>query len=154
MEKIKRQLTLANLIQFIKLQIAGNILFWGTYIGYPIFHELLEWAELPALATASILAHGLFFVVDSEWVFNEKGRGGHERKTVNELVRFALFMGLNYFINLGIIASLSMYLHITPYIGQFIAALFFTLWTYIGLKYWVFKRRGNVRRRSAKQKAA
>lgn len=146
MEKIKRQFTLANLIQFIKLQLAGNILFWGTYIGFFLLHELALWSELAALATASIIAHILFFIADSEWVFDEKGQ---RHKTSGELVRFIIFMGINYFINLGIIAGLSYYFGITPYIGQFVAALFFTFWTFIGLKYWVF-RKPKAKRRNRK----
>lgn len=142
MDKIKKQFTFKNLIQFLKLQLAGNILFWGTYIGFFLLHELANWPEVYALASASIVAHIAFFVVDKKWVFHEhEGR----RKTRVELTRFILFMGLNYFINLGIITGLSYYLDITPYIGQFIAALFFTLWTYIGLKYWVFKKPSRVK---------
>lgn len=137
MEKIKRQFTLKNLIQFIKLQLAGNILFWGTYIGYFLLHELANWSEIAALATASIIAHAAFFIVDKRWVFHEhEGR----RKTRVELMRFIIFMGINYFINLAIIAGLSLYLDISPYIGQFVSALFFTFWTFIGLKYWVFRK--------------
>jgi putative flippase GtrA len=137
MEKIKRQFTFSNLIQFVKLQLAGNILFWGTYIGFFLLHEIALWPEFAALATASIIAHILFFIADSEWVFDEKGQ---RRKTPGELIRFIIFMGINYFINLGIIAGLSHYFAITPYIGQFVAALFFTFWTFIGLKYWVFRK--------------
>jgi putative flippase GtrA len=136
MDKIKRQFTVPNLIQFIKLQLAGNILFWGTYIGFFVLHELLDMPEISALALASIVAHVLFFIADSEWVFAKSG----ERKSRGEITRFIIFMGINYFINLGIITGLSHYFDITPYIGQFIAALFFTFWTFIGLKYWVFRR--------------
>jgi putative flippase GtrA len=135
MDKIKKQLTLQNLIEFVKLQLAGNILFWGTYFGFFMLYEVANWTEVASLAIASVIAHIAFFIVNSEWVFDEKGQ---RRKSKGELTRFILFMGLNYFINLGIIYGLSRYLDITPYIGQFIAALFFTLWTFLGLKYWVF----------------
>ena len=153
MDKIKKQFTLQNLIAFIKLQLAGNVLFWGTYIGYFLLHEVADWSELAALATASTIAHIAFFIVDSEWVFDEKGE---RRKTPGELWRFVVFMGLNYFINLGIITGLSYYFDITPYIGQFISALFFTFWTFIGLRYWVFpqpskkRRTTNAKRKSTK----
>lgn len=136
MEKLKKQFTLQNLIEFIKLQLAGNILFWGTYLGFFLLYEIAGWAELLALSVASIIAHALFFVANSEWVFDEHGE---RKKTSGELTRFVLFMGLNYFINLGIIYALSHYLGITPYIGQFISAMFFTLWNFVGLKYWVFR---------------
>ncbi|HAC56286.1 TPA: hypothetical protein DCF80_02190 [Candidatus Saccharibacteria bacterium] len=151
MEKIKKQLTLKNLIQFIKLQLAGNVLFWGTYIGFFVLYEIVELPEVTALAIASVIAHAAFFIVDKKWVFHE---GEGRRKTGVELTRFIIFMGLNYFINLGIITGLSYYFDITPYIGQFIAAAFFTLWTFIGLKYWVFRkpRRARKGQKNAKRK--
>lgn len=136
MDKIKTQFTVANLVQFIKLQLAGNILFWGTYIGFYVFHEQIQWSEVASLTTASLIAHALFFIANKEWVFDEEGEN---RKSTAELVRFIIFMGINFFINIGIISGLSAFFDITPYIGQFISALFFTFWTYIGLKYWVFR---------------
>lgn len=145
--------------EFIKLQLAGNVLFWGTYIGFFVLEKLLHWPQLSALATASIIAHIAFFIVDKEWVFADKtGR----RKTGGEIVRFIIFMGLNYFINLGIIEGLSRYFDITPYIGQFVSAAFFTVWNFAGLKFWVFQEpqhhaitikrtrsNGNARRRNS-----
>ncbi len=135
--KQKQKKSLIKLfVEFIKLWLAGNILFWGTYGGYFVLHELAGWSDIPALATASIIAHGLFFVVNKEWVFEEKG---NRRKTSDEIRRFIIFMGINYFINLGIVAGLNTYFGITPYIGQFVAAGFFTVWNFIGLRFWVFQ---------------
>lgn len=134
-EKHKKTL-LKYLVDFIKLQLTGNILFWGTYIGFFLLHELAHWHETLALAIASICAHALFFIVNKEWVFDDKTG---KRKTSSEVIRFVLFMGLNYFINIGIITGLSHFFNITPYIGQFIAAVFFTAWNFIGLRFWVFQ---------------
>jgi phage shock protein PspC (stress-responsive transcriptional regulator) len=55
----------------------------------------------------------------------------------------------NFFINLGIIAGLDYYFGISPYIGQFVSAAFFTLWTFGGLKYWVFHRPLRAKKRRA-----
>lgn len=123
-------------IDFVKLQLAGNVLFWGTYIGYLLLNNVYHWDELPALLLASALAHGLFFVVDKEWVFADKtGR----RKTKVEAVRFLAFMGFNYILNITIIELLSIYAGIKPEYGQFISAAFFTAWSFIGLRFWVFQ---------------
>lgn len=123
-------------VEFIKLQLSGNILFWGTYIGYFLLHQLANWNDITALAIASIFAHCLFFIANKEWVFDDKTG---KRKTSQEMIRFILFMGMNYFINLGIIAGLEHYLGLTPYIGQFVAGLFFSAWNFIGLRFWVFQ---------------
>lgn len=136
MTEKKRKKLLKHVVEFIKLQLTGNILFWGTYVGLFIFNKLLGWPEITAIAIGSILAHILFFFVNKEWVFDDKTG---KRKTSQEMIRFILFMGLNYFINLGIIAGLNHFFGISTYIGPFIAGLFFTAWNYIGLRFWVFQ---------------
>ena len=123
-------------IQFLKLQLAGNVLFWGTYLGFFLLDTFTSWPDFVALAVASVAAHVLFFIVDKEWVFADStGR----RKKASEITRFVVFMGFNYFLNLAIIGGLSLYWGLTPYIGQFVSALFFTVWNYAGLKFWVFQ---------------
>lgn len=122
-------------IQFIKMQLAGNIIFWGTYLGYFISDYFFDHAELWALALASLIAHGIFFVVSREWVFDSAT--GHRKKR-QEIIKFIVFMGFNYFLNLAIIEGLHVFFDISPYIGQFISGLFFGVWNYLGLKLWVF----------------
>ncbi len=142
MKKKTKKSLLSNTVQFIKLQISGNILFWGTYIGYAIADNVFHTSSWLAIAIPSLLAHFLFFIVDKNWVFSDKTG---KRKTGDEVVRFVLFMGLNYFINIGIITGLENFFGITPYVGQFIAALFFTFWTWAGLKFWVFRAARHAR---------
>lgn len=131
-----------NAVQFVKLQLAGNILFWITYFGYAVGDLFFKTDTWIAIAVSSIFAHVLFFVVDKNWVFSDKTG---KRKTSGEIIRFVMFMGLNYFLNLGIVVGLENYLHVTPYIGQFIAAFFFTFWTWAGLKFWVFRAARHAR---------
>ena len=123
-------------IEFLKLQIAGNILFWGTLGGTFALKELMHWQELVALAVAALLAHVLFFIVDRNWVFDEKHQ---TRKTNTEITRFVIFMGLNYCINIGLTQFWWIFFGLNVYIAQFLNGLFFTVWTYAGLKLWVFK---------------
>lgn len=142
MNKKQKKSLWQNVLQFIKLQLAGNILFWGTYVGYAFADNVLHNRTWLALAIPSILAHVVFFVVDKNWVFSEKTG---KQKTSTEVVRFVIFMGLNYFINLGIILGLEKYFGVSPYIGQFISGLFFALWVWLGLKFWVFRHARHAR---------
>lgn len=129
-------------IEYIKLQIAGNILFLGTYIGYAVGHELFGFNSLVSITIGSLIAHVLFFIVDRNWVFSE--RTG-KRKTKQLIIRFVAFMGLNFFINLGITLGLEKYFGLSPYIGQLVAGMFFAVWSYLGLKFWVFRSGQHVR---------
>lgn len=142
MNKKQKKSLWQNVFQFIKLQLAGNILFWGTYLGYAFADNVLHNKSWIALAIPSILAHVVFFAVDRNWVFSEKTG---KQKTSTEVVRFVIFMGLNYFINLGIILGLEKYFGVSPYIGQFISGLFFALWVWLGLKFWVFRHARHAR---------
>lgn len=136
MNRRQKRSLIETAIEFVKLQLAGNILFWGTYIGYFVGREVVGWDSMTSLVISSLCAHFLFFLANKEWVFeDETGK----RKTGVEAVRFIIFMGLNFFINIGIITGLDNYYDIDPYIGQFISAFFFTIWSFIGLKYWVFR---------------
>ena len=136
MKRAQKASLIETAIEFVKLQLAGNILFWGTYIGYFLLEDVAQWGYMEALVTASLAAHFLFFIANKEWVFeDETGK----RKTSVEVLRFIIFMGLNFFINLGIVVGLQQYFDITPYIGQFISGFFFTIWSFVGLKYWVFR---------------
>jgi putative flippase GtrA len=126
------------LTEFAKLQLAGNIPFWGTYIGYAFFDKVMHFPEFAGLAAASILANMVFFVVDDQWVFTSDRGHRAKRKTKVEVVKFIIFMSFSAFLNLMLTHSLSKFAGITPYYGQFISAAVFTLWTFAGLRFWVF----------------
>lgn len=136
MKQKQKKSLIKTALQFIKLQIAGNVLFWGTLLGTALFAEVIGWPDLWSLATASLIAHGLFFVIDKEWVFADK-KG--KRKTNREITRFILFMGFNFLLNISIIQTLIALTPLNVYASQFVAATFFTFWNFAGLKFWVFQ---------------
>lgn len=134
----KKRHFLELLTEFAKLQLAGNIPFWGTYIGYAFFDKVMHFPEFAGLAAAAVLANMVFFVVDDQWVFtSDRGRRAR-RKTRIEVIKFIAFISFSAFLNLMLTHSLSQFAGITPYYGQFISAAVFTLWTFLGLRFWVF----------------
>lgn len=137
-----KRLLLKNAAQFVRLQLAGNVLFWGTFAGSAFFDKVMHWPSLLAVAVASLFANVAFFILDKNWVFSEKTG---KKKTSDEIVRFLILMVINYFINIGIIAGLERFFAISSYIGQFIAGLFFTFWSWVSLKFWVFRHARHAR---------
>ncbi len=150
-------------IEFIKVQIAGNVLFWVTYLSYFVFDSLASVPYPISFIMATITGNIVFFMVDRHWIYNSHNG---KRKSSREVSRFIIFMTLNFFLNIFIVQALNDYLGISPYIGQFIAAAFFTVWTFLGLHFWVFhpdhtrhpaltiQRRKSYGRKSTKQKTA
>ncbi|MDB5183475.1 MAG: hypothetical protein JWO07_156 [Candidatus Saccharibacteria bacterium] len=121
--------------EFIKLQVAGNIPFWGTYGINFVLDKGLSVDKYQALLVATVLANALFFIVDDQWVFSSsKGK----RKTSAEVWKFVIFMSLSALLTFNITWQLYNVLGISTYIGQFISAGLSISWTFIGLRFWVF----------------
>lgn len=133
-------------IEFLKLQLAGNIPFWGTYLLFALFDQVMAVDAFSSLLVATVIANVLFFVVDDRWVFKNSRK---HRKTATEVWRFIAFMSVSSLFTFNITWQLYQLLGITPYIGQFISAVISTLLTFIGLRFWVF---APTRRRKAPSK--
>lgn len=139
--------------QFIRLQLSGNVLFWGTIVGSIVLHEVLGIEKLMSVAIASAGFHVVFFMLDKHWVFSTKTG---KDKTTGEVIRFVIFMGANYFLNLGLIqlvltglatthlatvemTALSVKFDVDLVVAQLVTSAFFAVWAWLGLKYWVFR---------------
>ena len=136
MSKKKKQGRIKTLIEFLKVQVAGNALFWITYASYFGFDKLAHIPYPVSFVMATITGNIVFFLIDRHWIYNEDS---HKRKTSQEVTRFIIFMIVNFFLNIAIVHGLQQYFDVSPYIGQFVAAAFFTVWTFLGLHFWVFQ---------------
>ena len=133
--KKKKKNLLRLLTEYIKLQLASNIPFWGTYLGFALMHGVLHMPSFYALAIPTVLSNILFFIVDDKWVFaNARGK----RKSPYEIVKFIIFMSFSAVIVFALTYTLEQTFGITPYIGQFISGFAASLWTFLGLRFWVF----------------
>ncbi|MDB5176858.1 MAG: hypothetical protein JWN75_526 [Candidatus Saccharibacteria bacterium] len=131
----KRKAFLQLVYEFLKLQLAGNIPFWGTYIINFGLDKGLHVDKFQALLVATVLANALFFIVDDLWVFsNTRGK----RKTTDEIWRFVVFMSISALLTFNITWVLYSQFGVSTYIGQFISAAISIIWTFVGLRFWVF----------------
>lgn len=141
--KKHKQSPLDIVIEFCKLQLAGNILFIGTLIGVFVADRLLYVHSMKGLIVGSICAHVVFFIVNRKWVFNTDDGG---QRAWPEVMRFMIFMTFNFFLNLALVeVGRRAFTYVAPayasyeyYAGLIIASLFFMIWSYVGLKFWVF----------------
>lgn len=151
-KKHKKQRALLQLgYEFIKLQVAGNIPFWGTYLLNFALDQGFGADKFQSLLVSTVAANALFFVVDDRWVF---GHARSKRKTTTEIWRFVIFMSISALITFNITWLLYSKFGVSTYIGQFISAALSIIWTFIGLRFWVFApvysrrsaKRGSTRR--------
>lgn len=159
--------SLTYMWEFIKLQIAGSVLFFGTILGFYVGENLLHAPLLPTLVVSSALAHVAFFMINRAWVFS----GMQSRSGRSTIVRFSIFMGVNFFLNILLVELIAQALRSSSstlltssllsawafttewlatitgglmtnwqhYIAQILTGLLSSIWTFIGLRFWVFK---------------
>ena len=123
-----------ELIRFGQYLVSGGAYFWTGYLVFFLCDHILGlhlwWAKL----IANLSGWTVNYILQRYWVFNEKSRRGNQTQVTGRYVAITL---VNFILDYLIIAGLKN-LGLTPYLGQFVSAGFFTVWNYLWYKLWVF----------------
>ena len=122
-----------NLAQFIKYMAGGSLYFWSGYIIFAICYSVFEWNWFWAKVLADIIGWTLNYIVQRFWAFSDQ----HNLSDMQHAGRYVLIQSIGFVIDYVIIGVLNSF-GITPYIGFFISSGFFTIWSWLWYKYWVF----------------
>ena len=134
-----------DVVQFVKYFIGGSVYFWSGYIVFAWGYSILHWTWWPAKMLADIVGWSLNYLAQRYWAFNSSSITYHEGVVARKYVLLTIFnIGLDYLIVGSLKAG-----GISPYIGLFISAGFFTVWNYIWYRFWVFL--GQDKARSPKE---
>ena len=126
--------TRANVVQYLKYSVGGSAYFVSGYVVFALCYSGLGWNWMYAKIVADIIGWTLNYLIQRYWAFADKQLKHHEAKTAgkysvlsigNLVLDYAIIWGLN---EIGI----------TPYVGFFISAGFFTVWNYLWYRFWVF----------------
>jgi putative flippase GtrA len=129
-----RSVTRHDVIQFLKFMVGGTMYFWSGYAVFAFCYSVLGWDWLPAKIAADIIGWTLNYLVQRYWAFSNATLNRHEERTLGRYSLIILFnLGLDYVIIAGLKA-----LGVSPYIGFFISAAFFTVWNYAWYRFYVF----------------
>ena len=127
----------ANLIRLGEYLISGGAYFWTGYLVFFIcdkeFHFTLWWAKLSANVAGWIIN----YILQRYWVFNNPKLAKHKLQVTD---RYLIITAVDFVIDYFIVRYLKT-IGITPYIGQFVSAGFFTIWNYVWYRYWVFPQK-------------
>lgn len=116
-----------------KYLAGGSVYFWSGYIvfaiGYSVFHWYWLWAKL----LADALGWSFNYIAQRYWAFADQAHF----KEIKHIGRYLTIESIGFVLDYAIIAGLRL-IGISPYYGFFISALFFSVWSYLWYKYWVF----------------
>lgn len=98
--------------------------------------------------TANVIGWTVNYLLQRFWVFRNPELSKHK---VDVTGRYMVITLVNFFLDYIIVYALQL-IGITPYIGQFVSAGFFTIWNYIWYKTWVFTTHIHHRNHSKTQR--
>jgi putative flippase GtrA len=129
-------------IQFIEYAISGGAYFWVGYLVFYITYSHLHWTLWWAKLGANIIGWIVNYLLQRYWVFRNPALRHHTTQVTRRYIIITLVdFGLDYLIVAGL-----KNIGITPYIGQFVSASFFTVWNYLWYRFWVFPEKMTKRK--------
>ena len=124
-------------LQFGKYLSGGTIYFWVGYGVFAICYSGLGWSWFPSKVAADAIGWSLNYLVQRYWAFDSDRLKLSEMQHVG---RYLTIESIGFVLDYLIIYGLNA-IGISPYIGFFISAGFFTIWSFLWYKYWVFPER-------------
>ncbi len=137
--------TKKSLKEIIQYSITGGAWFWSGYAMFALCYSVFGLDIVPAKIISYIFGLSVNFLLERFWVFNDS-KARKELDTVT--IRYVSLSVINLGIDTAVVWGLSK-LGVSPYIGQFVSAGFFTIWNYVWYKLWVFARNKNPHPRRA-----
>lgn len=146
MKLLKTKKNKRELKQIIEYVITGGAWFWSGYAMFALLFSVVGMDIVPAKIISYVFGLTVNFILERFWVFDTKDA----RKELDKVsVRYVILSAINLGIDTFIVWGLAQ-LGLTPYLGQFVSAGFFTVWNYLWYRFWVFARKSQPKpRRSA-----
>ncbi|HWB38933.1 MAG TPA: GtrA family protein [Candidatus Saccharimonadales bacterium] len=119
--------------QFAKYMAGGALYFWVGYAVFAICYSGFHWSWLPSKVLADAIGWSLNYLVQRFWAFKDQ----IHLSEMQHAGRYVFIESIGFVIDYLIIWGLKS-IGITPYIGFFISSAFFTVWSWLWYKYWVF----------------
>ena len=121
-------------IQAVEYLLSGGVYFWSGYALFAVLWSGLHWSLWWSTITSNIFGWSVNYILQRYWVFASASLKANQTQVTFRYILITLVdFVLNYFILYGLRQA-----GLTPYIGQFISAGFFTVWNYLWYRFWVF----------------
>lgn len=123
-----------QLIQFTEYLISGGAYFWTGYAVFALLWSVLGLSLWWAKLTANVVGWTVNYLLQRYWVFKNDGMQENATQVTGRYIFITL---VDFIMDYLIVAGLKTQ-GLTPYIGQFVSAGFFTGWNYFWYRFWVF----------------
>lgn len=131
MAKKKKKNEITRIVEYM---ISGGAYFWSGYATFGFIDKVLGGSFFWAKSISTLVGWTVNFLLQRYWVFKNPKLAKHQTEVTG---RYMIITLVDFVLDFLIVFYLKQ-MGITPYIGQFVSAGFFTVWNYIWYKYWVF----------------
>lgn len=125
--------------RFTEYMISGGAYFWTGYLVFFFIDKGLGEAFFWAKSLSTLAGWTVNYLLQRYWVFRNPELAKHKTQVTG---RYTFITLLDFVLDYLIVFGLKS-IGISPYIGQFVSAAFFTVWNYLWYKYWVFPAKFN-----------
>lgn len=119
--------------------ISGGAYFWSGYGIFFFIDKILGGTFFWAKSIATLAGWTVNYVLQRYWAFNDPKLKAHQTEVTS---RYILITLVNFVLDFLIVYALTYVtifgFQINPYVGQFVASAFFTVWNYLWYRFWVF----------------
>jgi putative flippase GtrA len=129
--------------RFAKYMLGGGLYFWIGYGVFALCYSGLGWKWLPAKVAADAIGWTANYLVQRLWAFADRAHLSEMEHAGRYLFIESVGFVLDYAMIWGLNAA-----GVTPYLGFFISSAFFTVWSYLWYKHWVFPEKEKSRKDS------
>jgi len=136
---MKYKLVKSDTKRFAKYLVGGSIYFWVGYGTFAIFYSGVHWNWFWSKIVSDIIGWTSGYIVQRFWAFSDQ----IHLSEMQHAGRYIFIESVGFVMDYLLIGGL-VHFGISPYIGLFVSGLFFTFWSFLWYKYWVFpERRGS-----------
>ena len=118
--------------RFSKYLVGGSLYFWVGYAIFALCYSGFHWDWLPSKLLGDVIGWTLNYLVQRLWAFKDSTHFSE----MNHAGRYFI-ESIGFIMDYAMIAGLKA-IGISPYIGFFISGAFFTVWSFLWYRYWVF----------------
>lgn len=136
--------------RFTEYMISGGAYFWSGYACFFVIDTVLGASFFWAKSISTLVGWTVNYVLQRYWVFRNPALKKHQTEVTT---RYAIITITNFVLDYFLVYGLKL-VGISPYIGQFISAGFFTVWNYLWYKFWVFPEKFSRHARKVRQTPA
>jgi putative flippase GtrA len=125
--------------RFLKYWLGGGVYFWLGYAVFAVCYSGFRWSWLPSKILADAIGWTSNYIIQRFWAFSDQVH----LSEMQHAGRYIFIESIGFIMDYLMIWGLKS-IGITPYIGFFISAGFFTIWSWFWYKNWVFPEKKKV----------